>query len=108
MKCTLRKVSDGIIVTIDERPRIDDHWVYIGFDEPIEVGHPVYMPNWFNKLWDKGNYHKILASTFGVGLELVAPLDDIMSISDEEWFAMLESNKEYEYTITDNKLIIKL
>jgi hypothetical protein len=106
MKCTLRKVSDGIIVTIDERPRIDDHWVYIGFDEPIEVGHPVYMPNWFNKLWDKGNYHKILASTFGIGLELVAHY-----IGFEPKFninGVLELGKEYEYTITDNKLILKL
>ena len=107
MKTTLRQVPQGVIATVDRRPKEnEDYWTYIGFEEPITVEKPVFMTNWFEKLWDRDNYHTIIASTFGVGKELVAHY-----IGFEPKFninGVLEIGKPYEYTETDTQVIIKL
>jgi len=92
MKCTLRKVENGIVVTVDERPEYGEY-CYDKLHNDI---------NYFDE--SRGCYstdHKILASTIkGVGMELVIP---------EVWLILEnEPNTEHEYTIENDKLIIKL
>ena len=111
-KTTLRQVPQGIIATVDERPKETDQWVYIGFDEPIEIGKPIMIPNWFDKLWDKDNYHTVIATTFGWGKELVIEADTNIGyetiVIDDLVISIIDFTKPYEYTETDNQVIIKL
>lgn len=123
-KVTLRKVNDGIIATSDERPSELEYWIYIGFNEPIEVGKPPYSPNWFQKLWDKNNYHKILASTFGAGMELYVEylgwggldkmeinkmeINSFIKVWDNDKNKYIDFDTQYEYRIESDKLIITL
>lgn len=112
MKTTLRQVPQGVIATVDRRPKEnEDYWTYIGLEEPITVEKPVFMTNWFDKLWDKDNYHTIIASTFGVGKQLQFTLDeDNAYASHIGWgkFVKEQCDKLHEYTETDNQVIIKL
>lgn len=96
-KCTLRKVNEGVVATVDEIPKIGD-WSYNTITNLL----------WFNDFNEKYLYaeQKIIASTFGVGKELVAHY-----IGFEPKFninGVLEIGKEYEYTETETNVIIKL
>jgi hypothetical protein len=87
MKCTLRKVNEGIIATI----AIIDN--YSMTTNGVMVKKPL-----------KDKYEEILASTFGLGLELV-----LQGLTFDENKSMLEMvGKEYPYTTTDKQLIITL
>lgn len=113
MKTTLRQVPQGVIATVDVRPKEnEDYWTYIGFEEPITVEKPVVMTNWFDKLWDKDNYHTIIASTFGVGKELVIEADTNIGYEtiaiDDLVISIIDFTKPYEYTETETNVIIKL
>ena len=101
MKGVLRKVNDGIVFTIDERPKMGDWWYHSNG----------VINNLSNELNDPDyeDCHKILASTFGVGLELYMLLEQEMDlILPLEDCLHIEFNTEYPYTIQDNKVIIEL
>ncbi len=91
MKGTLIKVNEGIVFTIDERPKIGDCYLSIS----KRMAQRFHKDDSFFS-----NQHKILASTFGVGLELQAPIFVI--------FIPIEYDTEYNYKIEDGKVIIEL
>ena len=99
MKGKLIKTSDGIIFIIDERPKIGD-WGFSTFSN-------IYVKS--NRDIKSSNIHKILASTFGVGLELYMLLEQEMDlILPLEDCLHVEFNTEYPYKIEDGKVIIEI
>ena len=92
MKCTIRKSDKGIVAT--------------DINISVKEEHYFYDPNtdWV-MLYEKGDpylteFELILASTFGVGMELVFKPN-----CPDEW---VNFDTEYPYTIQYNKLIITL
>lgn len=110
-KCTLRQVSQGIVATIDKRPKAGDY--------AYEPKHNIYY-KWVMSYTPVTNkYHKIIASAFGVGKELYveyfgwAGLDRMefnifIKVWEREENKYIDFTKPYEYTETDNQVIIKL
>ena len=98
MKCTLRKTEQGVVATIDERPKMQEYYCYI-VDFQVEK-RMIINDNYYNK-----NFHTIIASTFGVGKELVIPTKTNLS-------ALIWDNNcndgEYDYTETETQIIIQL
>ena len=113
MKGTLRKVNEGIIFTIDERPKYKDYYFDVMFQD--------WVQDLFNVCADYNDtdLHKILASTFGVGLGLSVRYmgwfgEDTMSFDSfvKVWSKAISLDQllsiEHPYTIQDNKVIIEL
>lgn len=48
----------------DELPKDNEgYWIYIGFNQPLEVNKSNQPFGWFEKLWDKHNYKTPIATT---------------------------------------------
>lgn len=96
MKGALRKVNEGIVFTIDEvAPKGKMCYDTIANIVIESLG------------WQE--HYKILASTFGVGLELYMLLEQEMDlILPLEDCLHVEFNTEYPYKIEDGKVIIEL
>lgn len=61
-----------------------DYWVYIGFGEEIEITKSVLVDeHWFNKLWDKNNYKKVIATT-NKSLDLPIVIDEVSELAVSE------------------------
>lgn len=106
MKGTLRKTSEGVIFTIDERPKIGDCYLSIS----KRMAQRFHKDDSFFS-----NQHKILASTFGVGLELWVKLKRVdTSVVFGGKFRPLNKldeinfNTDHPYKIENNKVIIEL
>jgi hypothetical protein len=103
MKGTLRKVNEGIVSTIDERPKEGDYCYDSGL---------VFGPYEFGDISVSTEGFKIiLASTFGVGLELRINIDQSNNYASAigwDRYVQEKLNTEYSYTIQDNKVIIEL
>jgi hypothetical protein len=103
MKGTLRKVNEGIVFTIDERPKIGNFGYNTKIGKCLEYDNRMYL---FVDYSD----HKILASTFGVGLELWLDYEcSYMPLSS--YYKKIQNkllNTEYIYTIEDGKVIVEL
>jgi hypothetical protein len=99
-KGTLRKVNEGIVFTIDERPKMGEHY----YNTIINECNFRTLRN--DSLYESQD-QKILASTFGVGLELQVYYNTYSKATKDE---VLESmvGYEYPYTIQDNKVIIEI
>jgi hypothetical protein len=98
MKGTLRKTNEGIVFTIDED--------MINCKCYDTIQNKIVDSIFYNK---REYYcHKILASTFGVGLELWVKDKDFGNDNCIEVLNNYEFNTEYPYTIQDNKVIIEL
>jgi hypothetical protein len=93
MKGIFKKTEDGIIFTIDERPKMGDFY----YDKNTIIG----IRSVDNDMLYKDD-HKVLASTFGIGLELLIQNKSMNKIE------VFDFNKKYEYTINDKQLIVKL
>jgi hypothetical protein len=89
MKTTLRKTVRGIIATVDERPKENEYYLSI-YTQKIWVAEK-HSSEYL------ANHHKIIASTFGIGMEFIIPKQ-----------LQLDNPTEYEYTIQDNKVIIEV
>jgi hypothetical protein len=103
-KGTLKKVNEGIVFTIDERPKIGD-W-YLSSYNLIGKRSGYFINCLYDRLYNSD--HKIIASTFGVGLELwmndtCNEYQIINKIKFPEGFL----NIEIPYVIEDNILIVK-
>jgi hypothetical protein len=102
MRGKLRKVNEGIIFTIDERPPYIEDEVYFRQGELMSCN--LNDENFYYDILD----HKILASTFGVGLELKVnykgKFQEILNGKHDG----VEMDKEYPYKIEDGKVIIEL
>jgi hypothetical protein len=95
MKCTIRKTEQGIVAVSNEQ--IEDVRPYKG-RTILEKGCIInILPDY---LTDLSECELILASTFGVGMELVFKPN-----CPDEW---VNFDTEYPYTIQYNKLIITL
>lgn len=90
--CTLRQVADGIVATVDERPEIRD----ICFNTTYNIITVCY-----NKFEDQ---HKIIASTFGVGKELLVDLKKY----NAEMLNNGTSITDCDYTENSTQIIIQL
>ena len=103
MKATLRKVDKGIIATIDERPGDKDLFFYDVVAKDMYTTHIDYECH-----YDKYD-HKIIASNFGVGMELCMLLskemDLLLPIEDCLHF---DYDTEYSYSIVDGKVVVEL
>jgi hypothetical protein len=100
MKGKLRKVNEGIVFTIDKRPKIGDLYINIGINDGVA---------YFKTKDDyNSNDHKILASTFGVGLELKVNYKGKFQEILNGKYDGVEMDKEYPYAIQGNKVIIEL
>ena len=95
MKGILRKVDKGIILTIDERPVNEDLFFYDVVAKDMYTTHIDYECH-----YDKYD-HKIIASNFGVGMELKVEDESILFLEDYDF------NKEYFYSIVDGKVVVK-
>lgn len=102
MKTTLRKVEKGIVSIIDERPKAGE-WSY-NSDSNHYYKAPFDLSSTYN--------HKILASTFGIGLELCTMVKlnkkTIIGFTLNDRLNNALLNKEYKYSLEDDRLIIKL
>jgi hypothetical protein len=96
MKGTLRKVNDGIVFTIDED--------MINCKCYDTIQNKIVDSVFYNK---REHYcHKIIASTFGVGLELWVNLAEFNVKLESDY--VKDDNREFMYTIQNNKVIIEL
>lgn len=102
MKCTLRKVEQGIVATINEEMKVGDYRYCItrGYYRKVVQIDLKYA----NK---HKSFHKIIASNFGVGMELDVYYNAYSKATKDE---VLESmvGLECSYSIVDNKVIINL
>lgn len=102
MKGTLRKVDGGIVFTIDERPKLDDWGCNTIMDKCLQYD---------SRKCPYVDYtdHKVIASTFGVGLELV--INFKKQKLEKYLFSFLVDNvfnTKYLFTVQNNKVIIEL
>lgn len=99
MKCTLRKVNEGVVTTVDERPKAQQPY----YDT---IKGEYFSHAYFTEDTD----HFIIASTFGVGKELKwergGLVQDVNNLHDR--FIEQVKDQLYEYTETETNLIIKL
>jgi hypothetical protein len=96
MKGTLRKTIEGIVFTIDED--------MINCKCYDTIQNKIVDSIFYNK---REYYcHKILASTFGVGLELWVSLAGFNVKLEPQY--VKDDNREFMYIIQDNKVIIEL
>ena len=98
MKGTLRKTIEGIVFTIDED--------MINCKCYDTIQNKIVDSIFYNK---REYYcHKILASTFGVGLELKVNYKGKFQEILNGKYDGVEMDKEYPYAIQGNKVIIEL
>jgi hypothetical protein len=98
MKGKLRKTIEGIVFTIDED--------MINCKCYDTIQNKIVDSIFYNK---REYYcHKILASTFGVGLELKVNYTGKFQEILNGKYDGIEMDKEYPYAIQDNKVIIEL
>lgn len=101
-KTTLRQVPQGVVATIDERPKIGEY--HLEDNQILNI-----FPNY---LTDLNACDKVIASTFGVGKELVIEGYTVFgskSIRTDKLEVLgIEFGKPYDYTETYNQVIIKL
>jgi hypothetical protein len=114
MKCTLRKVNEGIIATVDERPNKGDYYYSLNTTKIHKCKS--------DETWD--NWQLILASTFGVGMELYVEylgwggldkmeinkmeINSFIKVWDNDKNKYIDFDTQYEYRIESDKLIITL
>ena len=109
MKCTIRKVNEGIIATSDERPEIGDWSYYIRLNIITKIEN-----EWEEYAHNDGNSFKVIGAENIEGLKIIA-------ISINKRYALnnnIESiykkklnnaiGKDYSYRIESEKLIITL
>lgn len=104
MKCTLRKVDKGIIATIDKRPLIEElyyseryNMICIEDDKSFALSNIGVRD------------HKIIASTFGVGMELKANYKSKLNrMLNGVEVDVVDMDKEYSYSIVDGKVVVEL
>ena len=96
-KTTLRQVPQGVVATIDERPKMFDYY----YELDTETSHQRYCEA--DLLYV--NDHTIIASTFGVGKELVIEADTNIGYEtiaiDDLVISIIDFNQPYEYTETN-------
>ena len=119
-KCTLRKVNEGVVAT----KTLDT----IKLNEPIQEGRkyivlqhnkggvkvPYLLPDTKLNPLERANLvsdiYEVIASTFGVGKELKwergGLVQDVNNLHDR--FIEYVKDQLYEYTETENSIIIKL
>ena len=108
MKCTLRKVEQGVVATIEERHKA--HHPYYNSIKCKYFSHAYFTKN---------TDHAIIASTFGVGKEIyieyfgwagsdTMELDNFVKVWGIGGKEPIDYNKEYTYTETETQIIIKL
>jgi hypothetical protein len=94
-KTTLRQVPQGVVATIDERPKIGEY--HLEDNQILNI-----FPNY---LTDLNACDKVIASTFGVGKSIqYSKHDKVLT----EGVITVTFGKEYEYTEKANQVIIKL
>lgn len=72
----------------DELPKDSEgYWIYIGFNQPLEVVKSNQPQGWFEKLWDKANYKTPIATN--------NPTIDIPKVIDEVEELAKEATKIY-------------
>lgn len=113
MKCTLRKVSQGVVATVDERPKEGD-WI-------LDYGVcSIYIDG--DVMIDNGEFKTIIASTFGAGKELYLNADNNrnldklsshLTIGNIKMRSSINYSdnlfaKQYDYTETETQIIINL
>lgn len=115
MKCTLRKVSQGVVATktldtikLNEPIQEDRKYIVLQHNKG-GVKVPYLLPDTKLNPLERANLvsdiYEVIASNFGVGKELK------VDINGDAWnLPPLAKDEliEYEYTETDNKVIIKL
>jgi hypothetical protein len=103
-KTTLRQVPQGVVATIDERPKLFDYY----YELDTETSHQRYCEA--DLLYV--NDHTIIASTFGVGKELVIEADTNIGYEtiaiDDLVISIIDFNQPYEYTETETSIIVNL
>lgn len=104
MKGTLKKVNEGIVFTIDKRPKIGD-W-YLSSYNLIGKRSGYFINCLYDRLYNSD--HKIIASTFGVGLELKVNYKGKFQEILNGKYDGVEMDTEYPYAIEDGKVIIEL
>jgi hypothetical protein len=61
------EVDNHIHIVSDEPIKYGDYWIYIHKFKNIPQDYTITKNNlpesWFEKLWDKSNYKKVIAST---------------------------------------------
>lgn len=129
MKCTLRKVNEGVVAT----KTLDT----IKLNEPIQEGRkyivlqhnkggvkvPYLLPDTKLNPLERANLvsdiYEVIASTFGFAKELYVEyfgwagldrmrIDRFIEVWEREEKKYIDFTKPYEYTETDNQVIIKL
>jgi hypothetical protein len=104
MRGKLKKVNEGIVFTIDKRPKIGD-W-YLSSYNLIGKRSGYFINCLYDRLYNSD--HKILASTFGVGLELKVNYKGKFQEILNGKYDGVEMDTEYPYAIEDGKVIIEL
>lgn len=95
---TLINTPQGVIAVVDERPKYGEYYAVMDIGPNILL-HNIYGHYKSSLIAEDNDYRKIIASTFGVGKELIIP---------EVWLLLESSNGPYEYTETENLIVIKL
>lgn len=86
----------------DELPKDNEgYWIYIGFNEPLEVVKSNQPQGWFEKLWDKANYKTPIA-TNNPNINIPVVIDKVEKLANEFAFCYPGSQSEEEY---DSKLM---
>lgn len=96
MKCTLRKVNEGVVATVDRRPKLNEYYFDTMFQDWVKNNFDVCED------YEDKDLHTIIASTFGVGKELLIQNQTMQKIE------VFDFNQPYEYTETETNVIIKL
>lgn len=109
MKCTLRKVAEGIVATVDKRPKIGE----IGYSLKYNIATKIEN-EWQESRWNNEDSFKVIASE---------NIDDVKKIKlrINKRYALnnnIESiykkklknaiNQKHEYTETETSIIINL
>lgn len=103
MKCTLRKVEQGIVATIDKRPK-ENELYYSEKHNMICIEDEMSYP--WSKIDEKD--HKIIASNLGVGMELWLVQQGQVPFIPNEVNSHFFMNKEYSYSIVYGKVVVEL
>jgi hypothetical protein len=61
------------------------YWIYVGFNEPLEIVKSNQPQGWFQKLWDKGNYKTPIA-TNNPNIDIPKVVDEVEMLAKQNGF----------------------